>query len=64
MGECIWWKSLRPIHMLLWGFFSYLAIGHCHPYAWIVLAVDTAFGLVSFLAHHAKEGNLWTMMGW
>jgi hypothetical protein len=61
-GDRIWWVSLRPIHMLLWGFFAYLALGLCHPYAWVVLAVDTVFGLVSFLAHHAQEGNLRVMV--
>lgn len=64
MGDRIWWVSLRPVHMLLWGFFAYLAIGQCHPSAWVVLAADTVFGLLSFLGHHAKEGNLRIMMGW
>jgi hypothetical protein len=31
--------------------------------AWVVLAVDTGFGLFSFLAHHAQEGNLAIMLG-
>lgn len=62
-GDRIWWTSLRPIHMLLWGFFAYLALGLCHPSAWVVLAVDTAFGLASFLTHHAQEGNLRVMVG-
>ena len=62
-GDRIWWGNLRPIHMLLWGFFAYLALGLCHPYAWVVLAVDTAFGLLSFLTHHAQEGNLRVMLG-
>jgi hypothetical protein len=63
MGDRIWWVSLRPVHMLLWGFFVYLALGKCHPMAWVVLAVDTGFGLFSFLAHHAQEGNLAIMLG-
>ena len=62
-GERIWWTSIRPIHMLLWGFFAYLALWKCHPSAWVVLAVDTLFGLGSFLAHHAQEGNLKTLIG-
>jgi hypothetical protein len=49
--------------MLLWGFFAYLALWKCHPFAWIVLAVDTLFGLGSFLVHHYQAGNLKTMMG-
>lgn len=63
MGDRIWWVSLRPVHLLLWSFFSYLALGQCHPLSWMVLAVDTIFGLVSFLVHHAREGNLGIMLG-
>jgi hypothetical protein len=60
-GGRIWWGSLRPIHMLLWGFFAYLALS-CHPSAWVVLAVDTAFGLGAFLHHHSQTGDLWKMV--
>ena len=60
-GDKIWWKSLRPIHMLLWLFFSYLAILQ-HPHAWIILLVDTIFGLTSFLLHHWSQGNLKIML--
>lgn len=63
MGDRIWWVSLRPVHLLLWGFFAYLALGQCHPMSWIVLAVDTVFGLSAFLWHHAQEGNLAVMVG-
>ena len=57
LGEKIWWKNLRPIHMLLWAFFAYLAImGNRN--AWIVLLIDTLFGLGAFLVHHYQEGNL------
>jgi hypothetical protein len=57
LGEKIWWKNLRPIHMLLWAFFAYLAIMSNHN-AWIVLLIDTLFGLGAFLVHHYQEGNL------
>jgi len=56
LGDKIWWKNLRPIHMLLWGFFSYLAITGNRK-AWLVLLVDTLFGLSAFLGHHWLEGN-------
>jgi hypothetical protein len=56
IGGKIWWKSLRPIHMLLWGLFSYLAITG-NKKAWIVLLIDTLFGLSAFLIHHFKQGN-------
>ena len=57
-GEKIWWNSLRPIHMILWALFAYLAITGSRN-AWIVLLIDTMFGLASFLIHHLNEGNLW-----
>lgn len=55
-GDKIWWKSLRPIHMLLWATFAYLAITG-NAKAWIVLFVDTMFGLLSFLNHHYRAGS-------
>ena len=56
MGDLIGWKNLRVIHMLLWGFFAYLSLtGNCMAY--LVLAVDTVFGLGAFLVHHGSEGN-------
>lgn len=55
-GGKIWWKHLRPIHMTLWAIFSYLAITG-NKNSWIVLLVDTLFGLGAFTHHHYKEGN-------
>jgi hypothetical protein len=57
LGDKIWWKSLRPIHMILWLFFSYLAISG-NKKAWIVLLIDTLFGLSSFLIYHWSQGNI------
>ena len=56
LGDKIWWKNLRPVHVLLWGLFSYLAITGNRK-AWIILLIDTLFGLSSFLLFHFKEGN-------
>lgn len=56
LGDKIWWKNLRPIHMLLWLFFAYLAINGNHK-AWIVLLIDTLFGLSAFLVYHTSQGN-------
>ena len=56
LGDKIWWKNLRPIHLLLWFFFSYLAITGNNK-AWIVLLIDTLFGLLSFLVYHWYNGN-------
>ncbi len=55
-GGKIWWNNLRPIHMLLWAFFSYLAISGNRK-AWIVLLVDTLFGLGAFLHYHWSQDN-------
>ena len=56
LGDKIWWKNLRPIHLILWLFFSYLAITG-NKNAWIVLLIDTLFGLSSFLIYHWYQGN-------
>jgi hypothetical protein len=56
LGDKIWWKNLRPIHMLLWAFFAYLAINR-NPMAYLVLLIDTLFGLSAFSIHHWSEGN-------
>lgn len=56
-GGKIWWQKLRPIHAFLWGLFAFLALS-MNPRAWMVLAVDTSFGLLSFLRHHYINGDL------
>jgi len=56
MGDKIWWKPLRPIHMLLWFFFAWLAI-QGNRRAWMVLLVDTLFGLGAFLVYHGSQGD-------
>lgn len=53
-GNRIWWNNLRPVHGSLYLLFSYLAIVEQSSKAWIVLAVDTLFGLISFLVFHRK----------
>jgi hypothetical protein len=60
-GELIWWKNLRPLHMILWGFFAYLAFQR-NRHAWIVLFIDTLVGLGSFVEHHYSEGNFSKLM--
>ncbi len=56
-GDKIWWKNLRPIHLILWLSFSYFAITG-NKNAWIILLADTIFGLASFLVYHWSHGNL------
>lgn len=56
-GGKIWWKHLRPIHMTLWGLFSYFAITG-NKNAWTILLADTLFGLSAFLQHHWSQENL------
>lgn len=55
-GDEIWWKNLRPVHLILWSFFAYLAIQK-NRFAWVVLLIDTLFGLTSFLAFHWNNLN-------
>jgi hypothetical protein len=55
-GTKIWWKDLRPIHTLLWATFSYMAITGNRK-AWIVLLIDTLFGISAFLVYHWQQGN-------
>ena len=50
-GEKIRWNNLRPVHSALYGGFAYSAI-HKNPNSWMILFLDTALGLGSFLAHH------------
>uniref|UniRef100_A0A6C0IKM7 Uncharacterized protein n=1 Tax=viral metagenome TaxID=1070528 RepID=A0A6C0IKM7_9ZZZZ len=56
-GGKIWWQKLRPVHAILWGLFAFLALSK-NPKAWMVLAADTSFGLLSFLRHHYMNGDL------
>jgi hypothetical protein len=60
-GGEIWWKNLRPIHVGLWSLFAYLSING-NRNSWIVLLVDTLFGLFAFLWHHYFAGNLGKMI--
>lgn len=55
-GEKIWWKSIRPIHVILYSVFAYLAINK-NKNAWIALLADVTFGLSAFLFHHYSSGN-------
>jgi len=50
-GDKIWWNSLRPVHGILYLSFGLLAL-YQHPYAYLLLLIDTLFGLGSFLHHH------------
>jgi hypothetical protein len=56
LGGKIWWNHLRPIHMILWAAFAYLAITD-NKKAWMVLLFDTLFGLSAFLVYHWSQGN-------
>ena len=47
----IWWNQLRPLHSILYMIFSIMAINKL-SYAWVILLVDTMFGLVAWLYHH------------
>lgn len=50
-GRKIWWNNLRPIHGLLYVAFSIAAYNQLTN-AWILLLIDTIFGLYSYLYHY------------
>ena len=56
LGDKIWWKSLRPVHTILWALFAWFAI-NANDFAWIVLLIDTLLGCAAFLYHHWTAGN-------
>jgi hypothetical protein len=56
-GEKIWWNDLRPLHAVFYFLFAYNAILGDKSSAWIYLAVDVVFGLLSFLVFHYKNGD-------
>lgn len=55
-GDKIWWNSLRPVHLGLYGLFAYNAMQQ-NPISWIYLFIDMMIGLFSFLTFHYNEGN-------
>lgn len=60
-GDKIWWKNLRPIHAALWLAFAVMAIQQTSN-AWIVLLIDTLFGLTAFTTFHWSQGNIQTLL--
>lgn len=59
-GATIWWNFMRPIHMLLYTIFIYLALSKdlaLQKRAWIVLVCDAVIGLLAFLWHHSQQGS-------
>lgn len=50
-GGKTWWHNFRIVHGILYVLFSILAFQKNHK-AWIVLLIDTLFGLTLFLNHH------------
>lgn len=49
--KTIWWNDLRIVHGVNYLVFALLAMKK-QPYAWIIIAIDTAIGLISWLVHH------------
>ena len=60
-GDKIWWNNIRPIHILLYIAFAYLALSNNlrkESKSWIPLFVDALLGLVSFFIYHWSSGSL------
>ena len=55
-GTPIWWMKFRIIHGLMYLLFSLLAFNYIRN-AYMILLVDTIFGLVLFLLHHYQEDD-------
>lgn len=54
-GDKIWWDHVRPLHMLLYISFSYMALSRNvdqESKSWIALLIDAMLGLVSFFIYH------------
>ena len=56
-GDKIWWDDLRIVHSLLYTLFAIYAF-QGKSFAWMPLGVDVTLGLIAFLVHHKREGNL------
>ena len=59
-GDVIWWHDLRPVHGFLSLLFGILAVSKVRE-AWIVLLIDTIFGLLAFLAYHTINKNIFKL---
>jgi hypothetical protein len=60
-GAPIWWNFMRPIHMILYVIFIYLALSNKEKKeksAWIPLLLDALLGLIAFLWYHTNQGNI------
>jgi hypothetical protein len=55
-GTPIWWMKYRIIHGLSYLIFSIMALMRVKQ-AYVVLLVDTLFGLALFIIHHYSEGD-------
>jgi len=55
-GTPIWWMKFRIIHGLMYLLFSLLAFNYIRN-SYMILLVDTIFGLVLFLLHHYQAGD-------
>lgn len=53
-NEKIWWTKYRVVHGSLYILFSILAFNR-YPHAWMILLIDTLFGLSLFLNHHLSN---------
>ena len=47
-GNRVWWNNNRLIHSLLYFIFSIMAF-YKNKNAWIILLLDTLFGLITFI---------------
>jgi hypothetical protein len=53
-GQVVWWNPMRLMHIFIMMAFSVMAIMK-QKFAWTILALDIAIGIVAFTVHHSYE---------
>ena len=56
-GDKIWWNWLRPVHGLIYLLFAVSVLIYKYKSAYLILALDAALGLISFLVFHGIRGD-------
>ena len=57
-GNTIWWSNLRPIHGIMYVVSGSLLLYKYKSLGSKFILVDTLIGLIAFLVHHIKQGDI------
>tara|TARA_B100001287_G_scaffold264929_1_gene257287 strand:- start:211 stop:588 length:378 start_codon:yes stop_codon:yes gene_type:complete len=55
-GDEIWWDYMRPMHIFIYLYFSYLYYNN-HEKAYEILIYDVVIGLISFTIFHYNNNS-------